>query len=226
MPSFFVFDFGCKNQQNLRFLASKNTSKISPKATQNRCANQVNFLHVFFTFFYVFVVRANPWFCRHGQRFVAFLKLLSFEVVTRFGIKILSKTYPNFSIKRWKKHVQKRLVFQFLLFHVLGCILGALGGPLGLSWDALGAKMAPRSDAILEAKQFFFRFGHFYHPDSDFHQFGEVWEGFWEGFGSVWGWFLEDLAQILMKFGETHHLCLGMAHCMHLQTIALQNEYK
>ena len=67
------------------------------------------------------------------------------------------------------------------------CILGAFGGPLGLSWDALDAKMAPRSDAILGGKQFFFRFGHFCDPDSDFHQFGEVWEGFWEGFRIVWG---------------------------------------
>ena len=103
---------------------------------------------------------------------------------------------------------KKDLFFNIDFVHVWKCILGAFGTPLGLSWDALGAKMAPRSDAIIGGEQLFFRFDEFCDPLSDFHQFGEVWGGIWEGLGGVLGRFLEDLAQIFGKFGK-RITCVG-----------------
>ena len=60
------------------------------------------------------------------------------------------------------------------------------GRLLGLSWDALGTKMTPKSDAILESRQFCFDFGRFSGAIVNFLRFGRIWGGFGEGFGRIW----------------------------------------
>ena len=90
------------------------------------------------------------------------------------------------------------------------------------SWNSLGtlwgAKMASRSDAILDGRQFCFRSGHFCVPNLDFHSFGAVWGRFWKYLGKI----LEDFWPDFLKLWETHHLCLEIAHYMRFKTIALQ----
>ena len=88
-----------------------------------------------------------------------------------------------FFAKTMKKTCSKKTCFSILEFDVWGCILEAFGKPLGLSWDALGAKMASKSNPILESMQIFFRFDQFCDSDTDFHQLGQVWGGFLEGCG-------------------------------------------
>ena len=72
------------------------------------------------------------------------------------------------------------------------------GRLLGLSWDALGTKMTPKSDAILTSRQFFFHFVRFSGAIVNFLRFGRIWEdlgkvwgGFWEGVGRILGGFLK-----------------------------------
>ena len=159
----------------------------------------------FVAFFYEFwslVVKANPWFCRHGRCFIAFLRLLSFAVFTRLGFKKSSQTLPETSPKQWKKQVQKRHVFWCWFFHVLGYILGAFGTLLGLTGDALGAKMASRSFTIIESGQLFFRFGHFGDQNWNFHWFGVFLGAFWEGLGRILAGFGEKFVMIFRGLGK------------------------
>ena len=75
------------------------------------------------------------------------------------------------------------------------------GRLLGLSLDALGTKMTPKSDAIIEFLQFCFHFGRFSGAIVNFLRFGRVWGGFWKDFG-----------KFFKRFWETHRLCFGTAH--------------
>ena len=76
-------------------------------------------------------------------------------------------------------------------FWVLGCILAPAGRLWGLPWDALGIKMASKSDANIEESQFFFDLGEFGSQNSNFNQFREL-----------WGWFGKGFKRILRGFGD------------------------
>ena len=72
----------------------------------------------------------------------------------------------------------------------------AFGRPLDLSWNAFGAKMASRSDAIIDGEQLFFRFDQFATQIQIFTNLGR----FGEGFGKVLGVFGEDFWRIWLRF--------------------------
>ena len=142
--------------------------------------------------FLLFVIKADPWFYRHGQCFIAFLRFSSFTVWTRIGFKKSPKKPPKTTSKPLKNRVWKRLVFKHRFFAFLAPFWHLLGG----SWASLGrlwaSKMAPKSFAIIEGRPFFFQLMSFSFLFSMFLRFGRVLGWFWRGLGRFFGVFGGD----------------------------------
>ena len=96
-------------------------------------------------------------------------------------------------------------------FPVLWCILASSGRLWGLPWDALGVKMASKSDGHIDPRQFFFDLGEFGGQNSNFHLFGKLWGWFWEGFRKILRGFEDNLLRFWKTFFGRLGKCIAFA---------------
>ena len=145
-----------KTAKILVFGLQKPLQNPSQNDLKSMCKKHIDFWRFCFRFL-LFVIKADPWFYRHGQCFIAFLRFSSFTVWTRFGFKKSPQKPPKTTSKPLKNRVWKRLVFKHRFFAFLAPFWHVLGG----SWASLGrlwaSKMASKRVTDIDPRQFLFQ---------------------------------------------------------------------